>query len=385
MEENSNIIIKIENPAYGGYGVGKHDGKVFFVDCAIPGDTVKVEVYGEHSNYSIARVSEIIESSPLRTAPPCPFFSLCGGCAYQNISYETELSFKKALIIEQLNRVAGLAGSDIPVIEIISGERYRYRSHTRFNTSGYKKGFYKKGTNELVEFPAAGCLLLADEINDTISKLRIPDGEKEIKVAMDCHGKTHVSYGNSKKLLIEEKEKDITFLRDISGFFQANRFLRSSMIDKVMEFCNLKTGSEFLDICSGCGFFSLPLAAASGRGYGFDIDSGSIKFARKNAAINKLDNVKFYNLPESEIRPDLYNPQSVVVDPPRCGLSKKGRKTLNAVKPESIVYVSCNPSTFSRDLRDFIKNGYRLEQLVFIDMFPCTYHIELISLITNQM
>jgi 23S rRNA (uracil1939-C5)-methyltransferase len=151
------------------------------------------------------------------------------------------------------------------------------------------------------------------------------------------------------------------------------------MIQQVINLSRVDKKSTFLDICSGCGFFTLPLAEISKHGYGFDVDSASINFAKKNAGINNIQNVSFYKLSESEIKPHLYTPEFIVIDPPRSGLSKKGRQTVNAINPEVIIYVSCNPSTYARDLKDFIKNGYKLNKLIFIDMFPCTHHIEIIS------
>jgi len=199
---------------------------------------------------------------------------------------------------------------------------------------------------------------------------------------MDCRSEVHFS-SNASPQDIVESEEGFLFHRDINGFFQANRFLRGEMIRKVTSLSTSDSNSTFLDICSGCGFFTLPLSANAGNGYGFDIDRSGISFARKNTKINGITNVKFFNIPESEIKPHIYSPEVVVIDPPRSGLSKRGRKTVNAIKPDRIVYVSCNPSNFSRDVRDFMKNGYSLENLIFIDMFPCTHHIELISLLTK--
>lgn len=109
------------------------------------------------------------------------------------------------------------------------------------------------------------------------------------------------------------------------------------------------------------------------------IDHTSIKFAIDNSLLNNCNNLKFFPVSESDINPVRINPKTVIVDPPRNGISKKGRWTINSMNPDIIVYVSCNPSTYSRDIVDFLKNGYKLEKLTMIDMFPCTYHIELIS------
>jgi 23S rRNA (uracil1939-C5)-methyltransferase len=144
------------------------------------------------------------------------------------------------------------------------------------------------------------------------------------------------------------------------------------MIQQVLRLSGINRKSTFLDICSGCGFFTIPLAEISGYGHGVDVDSCSITYAKKNAKLNNIKNVSFYKLSESDIKPHLYTPDVIIIDPPRSGLSKKGRRTVNAINPPDIIYVSCNPSTFARDLKDFIKNAYKLDKLNFIDMYPST-------------
>lgn len=383
MNSNRDIIIRIDNIVYGGYGLGRHDGKVIFVVSALPGDVVRISIQEEHKDYSIAVIDEVLEASTQRTAPECPVADLCGGCSYLNVSYETELEFKRNIIRDQLNRMAGLAGDKIPEIETVADKRYGYRSHTRFNVAHGSKGFFRKGTNRVVQFPEQGCLLLSDELNRKIREVIIADEKAEIKAASDSKQNVYLSRDNKAAEIIES-EAGIYFHRDINGFFQANRFLRGTMIQTVLDLCGELKNSTFFDICSGCGFFTLPLAERSKRGYGFDIEPGSIRYARKNAKVNSIQNVTFYNIAESEIKPHLYSPEVVVIDPPRSGLSKRGRRTVNAINPDRIIYVSCNPSTFSRDLKDFMKNSYNLNRVIFIDMFPCTHHIELISLLVKS-
>jgi len=378
MNSNRDIIIRIDNIVYGGYGIGRIDGKIIFVESAIPGDVVKISLKEEYKDYSTAIIDNIIEPSPQRVKPECPVADLCGGCSYLNVSYDAELDFKRLIIKDQLRRVANIKEEDLPEIKTISDKRYGYRSHTRFNCGHGIKGFFRKGTNEIVGFPDKGCLLLSEELNRSIRELEKCDTKKEIKAASGFNSIIHFSEDSSSSE-ITENVNDLYYHRDINGFFQANRYLRDKMIQQVVALSCTDKKSTFLDICSGCGFFTLPLGRMSKYGYGFDVDSGSISHAKKNAILNNINNLNFHKLAESEIKPHLYNTDFVVIDPPRSGLSKKGRHTVNAINPPVIVYVSCNPSTFSRDLKDFMKNGYKLNKLIFIDMFPCTYHIEIIS------
>ena len=370
--------ITITNIANGGYGIGRISGKTVFVDSAVPGDILLVDIYKEAKYYSFARTVKVTEPSPLRIEPECPRFNECGGCAYLNVNHQTELDFKLRILADILQRIAGMAIDDIPEIDIISGERFGYRSHAGIKISGSKKGFFAKDSNNFVEFPAEGCRLLCDILNEGISKLRTYDENTEARIACDhMHG--FINSINTPDAYVEESEYKIKFRHDLSGFFQANILLRDSMIRRVIEYASPGKKDIFMDICCGCGFFSLPLAVISGKGYGFDSDKRGIFNAVYNSRINKIDNIKFEVRAESDIHPFRYKPDFIVVDPPRCGISKNGRKTINAIRPSRLVYVSCDPSTFARDTADLLKGGLMLQKLTLIDMFPCTKHIEVIA------
>lgn len=371
--------ITITNIANGGFGIGRISGKTVFVDSAVPGDRLLVEIYKDTKHYSFARARGIIEPSPLRIEPVCPNFNECGGCAYLNVSYQTELDFKLRILSEMLQRIAGMSIDDIPEIDIISGARFGYRSHAGIKLSGTKKGFFAKDSNSFVQFPAEGCRLLCDTLNEGIEKLRIYDEQQtETKIASD-HLYGFINSINTPDSYVLESEYNLKFRHDLSGFFQANMLLREEMIKRVIEYASPGKGETFMDICCGCGFFSLPLALCSAKGYGFDSDKRSIFNAVHNSTINNINNIKFEVKTESEIHPFRYKPDFIVIDPPRCGISKNGRKTINAIRPSRMVYISCDPSTFARDTADFLKGGLELRKLTLIDMFPCTKHIEVIA------
>ncbi|MCL1833306.1 MAG: TRAM domain-containing protein [Leptospirales bacterium] len=365
--------ITIDDMAYGGYGVGRIDGKVFFIDYAIPGDELEVEVYSDKKRYSFGKISEILRHSEKRITPLCPNFELCGGCNYLNINYSDEIDFKKRILSDHLQKIASLP--EQPFINTIADERFRYRSHCNIKCSGKSYGFYERRSNSIVQFTDTGCLLISENLISNIASMNISDFNGELKIAEDYEGRF---FCNDDQILTEYTGS-FFYRRGIRTFFQSNKFLREKMIGLVCEYSELTERDQFLDICSGCGFFTIPLAKTASHGFGYDIEKNTIKFAQINARLNNCSNLKFFALSESEINPGRVNPKTVVVDPPRSGLSKKGRRTINAINPEIIVYVSCNPATYSRDIVDFIKNGYELKEITLIDMFPSTYHIELIS------
>lgn len=375
--------ITITNIANGGFGIGRISGKTVFVDSAVPGDILLVEIYREAKHYSFARTVSILKPSQLRIEPECPNFNECGGCSYLNVGYQTELDFKLRILSDLLQRLAGLAVEDIPQIDVISGSRSGYRSHAGVKLSGTRKGFFAKDSNSFIEFPAEGCRLLSDKLNEGIIKLRVYDESSEVKAACD-YVNIFIDSINHHDAYVEESVYNLKFRHDLTGFFQANALLREDMIRRVIEYASPAENDVFMDICCGCGFFSLPLALHSGKGFGFDSDKRAIFNAVYNSRINSISNVKFEVRAESDIHPFRYKPDFVVIDPPRCGISKNGRKTINAISPSRMVYISCDPSTFARDTADFIKGGFVLEKLTFIDMFPCTKHIEVIAKFVNR-
>ncbi len=368
------IEIEIVKNTYGGSGLGFLDGKAVFIPGTCSGEIVKAEITEEKKDYSIAKIIEIIKKSADRIEPQCPNFMICGGCSYLHLNYETELKIKKEIIIDSLKRIGRFQETDIPEIDIISSERLKYRSHARINYEKGIPGFRSRESNEHINLPDRGCILLDDKINDSSLNLKTADGE--LRIAADCHGNIFNSETNE---IILENDGGLFFEREISLFYQANRFLRNMILEKVSSLSSLSSTDEFLDIGCGVGFFTFYLSKIAHRGFGIDINKKSISFADKNIKLNKISNVEFKSLPSSNIQSLRFKPKTVLIDPPRSGIDKITRQTISSIKPGILIYVSCNPATFSRDAADFIKAGYKLESLSLIDMFPCTHHIELIS------
>jgi len=372
--------ITIKKTAFGGYGIGKNDdGKTIFVDNAIPGDQVKVNIYDDHKNYAFGEIEEITAASSMRIEPECPLFSICGGCSYLNMSYEDELSIKEEIIADQLIRIGKIDENRLPVIKTISSKRFNYRSHGTLKCSDARVGFFQRRSNRFIELPENSCLLLSENIQKYIRELRPDKNMKEVRVAEDARGNVFSSFNPSHNILIDEEVNDKKYGHGIWNFFQANRYLRGNMLEIASGYSELNSSSTFLDIGSGCGFFSIYLADHAEKGVGCEINKDSVKWAVKNASLNKTDNVRFVATAFENYRPGRDKIDVIVADPPRVGLHKKSRRTVNFIKPERLVYVSCNPSTFSRDAADFIKEGYILEEVTMIDMFPGTHHIELIG------
>ncbi len=373
--DNKSITITLDKAVYGGYAIGRHGGKAIFVPYGIPGETVSVAITDDKKDYAFATIDHIVKGSERRIVPRCPHFTSCGGCSYLHLPYGDELSYKKNIVEDSLQRTAGFRADIIPAIDMVHDDRHHYRSHGTLKAEHGQPGFYRKGTKELVSISESGCLLLAQELNDWIQNGNyLPE---DSRIAVNFNSRVITSFG--KDTVVDDRVGHFRFSRDINRFFQANRLLRERMLDIVIRYAGIQNGEAYMDMDCGVGFFTLPLAAGSVSGTGIDVSEENIRWALYNSQLNGIDNVRFKAIASSRVHPGRHHPDLIVVDPPRAGIDKKTRRTIMAMGPRRIVYVSCNPSTFSRDARDFSSGGYSLDALTLIDMFPCTHHIELIS------
>lgn len=374
-------LLRIEKSAFGGYGLAFHENRAIFVPFTIPGELVETDDAEFRKSVGFANVRAVIEASADRIRPQCPAFGSCGGCDYLHMTYDRELEEKRAIVSDSLTRIGKFSAERIPGIKVLRSERFGCRSHAsvKIDESG-RAGFYAKDSHDVIAFPEQGCLLLCPELRAALKNP--PAGIKEAKAAIDAQGIAHIS--GEERIGIEETENGITYRRDIRSFFQSNRYLRKEMIAEVLAFADLSDDKTVLDLGCGSGFFTLQAARLCREAHGIDISAESISSAKRNAAANGIANVRFEAKPDDRTHP--YNDRAdiVIADPPRAGLSTKTKKTITAMEPERIVYVSCNPTTWARDLKEFTAVGYALNSCTLIDMFPGTGHIEVISLLSRN-
>ncbi len=368
----------IQKAAYGGYGLGFLDRMAVFVPYAFPGDRLHASITVEKKSHAFGAIIEIIEASAMRMEPECPNYMRCGGCDYLGIRYDHELEIKRGILAESLERIGAFPRDAIPEIETISGPRFHYRSHATVKYDGGETGLYARGTSSLVPFPPEGCRLISEGLIAGLEE-KAPAGTGEFRIAEDVHARLLRSTGPER--IVEENASGISYRRDISSFFQSNRFLREKMLEKVAEFARLEQGERFLDVGCGVGFFTLRLARFGNPGTGIDRDRAAVASARDNARSNTIGSVEFLAADASSLPARRYIGDTVILDPPRAGVPAGVRAAITGLGPQKIIYVSCNPTTFARDIRDFAAAGYTLPKIVFIDMFPATMHIEVIALL----
>src|SRR4030042_1865921 len=415
------VRTRIESMACKGYGVSRIDGKVVFIPYSAIGDEVWVEIVEEKKNYSTGKLVEILAPSSWRVEPPCPYFGRCGGCQWQHIDYAQQAELKKEILKDILMRLGGLR--EIPPITAFpSPDPYDYRTRVQLKVKGEKLGYYQDRSHQLVDIER--CPIAHPLVNQIISLLRkerlLLSSIEEIDINVSpeegkgvlilCVLKTSRGLEISARQFLKSHPilKGITTLRgrqttflgkphlsftiplnltlrtSPGGFFQVNLKQNDRLIQKVLEFSRGQRNEGALDLYSGVGNFTLPLATVTQKIWGIEENAVAVNDARFNAQFNGIENVGFIRGKVEEVlkkwkreKPDL-----IILDPPRTGC-KGVVEQVTGLKPKRIVYVSCEPTIPARDLRLFSARGYFLRELALIDMFPQTYHMEVVGLLTQ--
>ncbi|MDA8168077.1 MAG: class I SAM-dependent RNA methyltransferase [Nitrospiraceae bacterium] len=399
------IRVKAETPVYGGYVIARNDG-VIFVKGALPGETIDAEVIEKRKDYSIALAREVIEPSSFRVEPECPYFGLCGGCHLQHIAYDEQVSMKSAIISDSMRRIAGV---EITPGVPLAGNNFHYRQRAQFKVSGAGKiGFYKEGTREIVDIRA--CPLMTESINSMLAKLRglSTDGVREIHVTDSGSGLAAFIKGkgfdeNFAEEYINAGFESVVFddgsfrgrgyvTFDLSGlkytvspwsFFQSNWPLNCVVAETVKSVLEPLEDENILDLYAGGGNFSILLSDRAGKITAVEESAASVKDGIRNLELNGIKNMKFARSPIEKFFPPKGGKfDTVIVDPPRPGLTKDAMNRLLETEAKRILYISCNPTTLARDIKR-LSSSYRLEWIRPVDFFPNTYHIEALCLLAR--
>jgi len=414
--------------AFKGYGVGHVNGKVIFVPHTVTGDEVWVKITEEKRRYSIGRLAQIVQPSLLRGDPPCPYFGVCGGCQWQHIAYIAHGELKIKILSETLKRLGNL--ETIPSFGVaLASKPYGYRVRVQLKGGGESLGFFQERSHDIVNIHH--CPIAHPLINQIILLLRkeCPSfsrmKEIEINVSpeegrgvlvlhpLSSHQglepfvkellQTHPILKGAAVLKKEgellfgdphlnftiplDPNRGITNLRlrtSPESFFQVNLELNQALIQTALHFSEVKEDERVLDLYAGIGNLTLPLANGAKEVLGIEENKMAVEDALFNAEKNGIKNCNFILGRVEDIlqRWERERPDLIVLDPPRMGC-KKILDQIVRLKPKKIVYVSCEPTTFARDVRFFSEMGYPLQKLTLIDMFPQTYHMEVIGLLTH--
>jgi len=394
-------IVKFDN---NGRGIGYLNDKIIFVPKTVPGDIVEVEIALEKKNYLEGRLLEIIMPSKKRVKSVCPYFDVCGGCDLMHVSISEALDYK----LTKVNDILYRNKIDYKVTEIIKSERpCNYRDKVTLKIENKKIGFYQGDSHKLVEIDY--CYLCKEAINDLIKDLfllNIVNGEVVIRCNYNndllIHAITNDNLDNIDNLVNNHKivgivknnetiygenyfiDKINNYLFKVSynSFFQVNPFICSKLFDLIEAYT--KNSNKVLDLYCGVGSLSIVASENASNVVGVEIVENAIKDANLNKNFNNRKNLEFICADTKNILNKITDEfDTIILDPPRSGVVKNVLDKILEVKPNNIIYVSCNPDTLARDLK-LLEINYNITDFKLLEMFPNSKHVESIVLLQKH-
>ncbi len=375
--------VEIERLLPGGVGLAHAEGLTLFVSLAAPGDLVRVKVDRVQGNVGFASIVEILRPSPVRVEPPCPYFGLCGGCDFQQLTYEAQLEAKVEIIRDCLHRIAHIDGPlDIPIVGSPKEWHYRARAMWQVDSTRRKLGYFVRGSRDVCDVEY--CAVLTPPLQQTLESVRseINSGAptpqlRDIEVVAGDDG-----ISLSPQLAGFETREVTRVVRDeiyhfsAEAFFQINHELLPQLIGEAV---GEKRGKIAIDLYCGVGLFTLPLARRFDEVVAVEANELATNFAWRNLESAGFDNTELVTLDVGEWLQHYrsFEPIDVLLlDPPRTGAENRVIKGIIGVRPDRIVYVSCDPATLARDLKKLMAAGYSFDSIKAFDMFPQTHHVE---------
>jgi 23S rRNA (uracil1939-C5)-methyltransferase len=405
------IDLVITDIANGGDGIGRlTDGRAVFVPFTIPGETIRANVVEEKKGYVRGELIKVINPARNRIRPRCKHFGTCGGCHFQHFGYQDQLGIKTKIIEDVLLRVGGLSGVNVlPIIP--SHKEWNYRNNIQYHLHACGKlGYQRHLSNEVI--PIDECFLPSQILGELrtqidldfqtgIKRVSFREGiDEEVLILLEGENSdlpemeinlpvsvVHISdAGNivlagSDFLMMQVKDKQ--FKVSAESFFQVNTSMSEKMVDHVISLLPKEKLNCLVDLYCGAGLFSAFTAEMTNKLIGIEFSHSACMDYAEN--LDEYNHIELYEgsadiiLPRLEISPDV-----VIVDPPRAGIGRNTIDALIKLKPNRIIYVSCDPATLARDASRLEKGGYSLVQLTPFDLFPQTFHIESISVFDIQ-
>ena len=432
-------ITTIHGYSHAGEGVGRFKGKPVFIPLAVRGETVRFEITEEKKKFVRGRLLEIIEPAVNREAAECSTYQNCGGCQLLHLNYEEQLYFKQQRVISTLRRIGGLKDALVkPILGMDNPWHYRHTARFHIDQSGDRTGIgYYRLKSHTVE-QVKNCPLLPTDffqLLDAISgflgnlegPLQIPvrqvvlrkgwaTGDLLVQLLADGFPEDIDQMGINELVaefphlkgfvissLHPSKAKEmILYGRDyytevISGtrfhvpagaFFQNNPAQTEVLLKTVSSFADPQPHQTLFDIYCGVGLFSHSLAPKVEQVYGIEENDKAVSAAVKNAGVNGNKNTEFIRERVDKALPPLsregIKPDTIILDPPRQGSDRQTLAEICSLSPNKIVYVSCDPATLARDLALLTECGYEVKEIQPVDMFPHSYHVETVVLMSRK-
>jgi 23S rRNA (uracil1939-C5)-methyltransferase len=375
------LEVEVERILPGGMGLAHADGKTVFVALAAPGDRVRVRVEREQGNVLFTSIEEILTPSPVRIEPPCPYFGRCGGCDFQQLTYEAQLAAKAEMIRDCLHRIARLENlPDIVVTPSPNDWRYRMRAMWQIDQDEHAIGYYERGSRRVCD--VVDCAVLRPELQAKLEAVRAAEWREfppELKHLDVVAGENGVSFAPE---FAEFQTDELTltvrgevYRYNAKSFFQINPSLLGPLLDFALDDAS---GESAIDLYSGVGLFTLPLSRQFRRVMAVESNPTAARFARWNLRDAGLDATQVFtaNVADWLSSVLLREVDFILLDPPRAGAESAVIKGLLDLHPPQISYVSCDPATLARDLRKLFAGGYTIRSIRGFDLFPQTHHVE---------
>ena len=361
--------------AHGGRAVARNEGQVVFVDGAYPGEVVEAEVTKRAERHLMATVTAVLEPSPDRIEPPCPHFGPCGGCQWQSAAYPAQLRWKQEIVADQLKFVGKLGDVDVlPTIAV--GPEYGYRNRMDFKIVDGQPALNRAESHELV--PLQVCLLLSPPLRQVFDKLARPLSGERLTLRAGINTGETLALFDQERGRLHEVVAGVEFQITSRAFFQTNTAGAEKLVELVTEILDPGADDVMLDGYSGGGLFSATVGRGAKQVWAVESDQVALGDLSANARTKVVP--KAFEKAKGQL-PRFWD--VAVVDPPRDGIGRGGVTTLVAGRPRAIAYVSCDPATFARDARLLTDAGYRLDRVQPVDLFPQTFHIELVGAFTR--
>lgn len=397
MQIPVSATVTIERILPGGLGLAHAEGLTLFVALSAPGDVVRVRIDRIRGKVAFASIEEVIEPSSVRVEPPCPYFGVCGGCDFQQLSYQAQLDAKTEMIRDCLRRIAQIESPPEIVINPAPQEwQYRVRANWQLDPITQRLGYFESGSHRVCDVEV--CAVLAPRLQEVLKRVRsevhagsvvaLPKdiravvGDAEVSVAPPLAG----FETNDVSLSIAGERYSF----NADSFFQVSPALLPELIVEALGTTKEEPaqGNLAIDLYCGAGLFTLPLARRFARVVGVEVNERAAVFALRNLQDAQLRNAEVVTAGVGQWLKDhshsFASVDFLLLDPPRAGAENIVIKGILGLQPRRISYVSCDPATLARDLKKLIAAGYALSSISAFDLFPQTHHVETIVHLLRQ-
>ena len=382
------ITLNVGNIANGGHFIGRHNDQIVFVRHSLTGERANVKITAVNSKFAFGDAIEIIKKSKDRVTAPCKYAHPegCGGCDFQHIDPIAQLNLKKIVIQDQFKRIAKIEiNPEIISKDSLKGLNWRTRLNLAISENK-KLGLRAHKSNKIIEIDE--CLIAVEGINKSKIFNEKWENEDNIKISYSSDNDMNISQlgknisGPDK---LNEVVDDNKYYISPKSFWQSHKNAPRFILEQVLKFANIKEGERVCDLYGGVGLFTLPISKILGEnGEVHLIEVNRVCIADATEMFADVKNIFIHHGTVEQKLGSIKKINTIILDPPRNGVSKQVINQMIEKKPQTIIYVSCNPSTLARDTKILTDNNYTLTNIVGLDLFPMTHHVECVASFTKK-